>query len=236
MSKRFTSDKPIITLFEDEHFIAFYKPAGLLAVPASARDGKERSLEELVNDRFRRRPEMQSQDVPTLHPCHRIDRETSGIMLFAKGKKNQQLMMELFHQKKIEKKYTAFVHGRVTRPTGTINFPVKDAYEAKFSPGGDGKDALTHYRVLEVRKQFSIVEAMPVTGRTNQIRIHFKMIHHPIVGENKYIFRKDFALKFKRTALHAAELAFEHPVTHEAVRIEANLSVDMKNFLERNPV
>ncbi len=232
MSKRYTSDKPVRILFEDEQFMAFYKPAGLLSVPTSSHADKEASLEDIVNSLYRE--EVNGVPGPKLHPCHRLDRETSGVIFFAKGKVNQQALMDSFHKRLVHKKYIVFVHGRVQRPTGTIRIPVKDAFADKFSPDSDAKDASTKYRVLEIRKQFSILEAEPITGRTNQLRIHFKGIGHPIVGENKYIFRKDYDLRFKRTALHAAEISFKHPITGKDVKVEAKLSADMMNFLERN--
>ncbi|MEI8012448.1 MAG: RluA family pseudouridine synthase [Candidatus Omnitrophota bacterium] len=232
MSKQFTSKNPIKVLYEDEQFMAFYKPAGLLSVPGGVSSAAEKSLDDMVNEFYRE----EKDGVPgaRLHPCHRLDKETSGVIFFAKGKVNQKLLMDLFHQRKVHKKYAVFVHGRVARPAGTINMPVKDAFEDKFSPAKGAKDALTKYRVMELRKNFTIVEAEPITGRTNQLRLHFKGIGHPIVGENKYIFRKDYDLKFKRTALHAAEIVFKHPVTGAAVKVVAKLSADMLNFLERN--
>jgi 23S rRNA pseudouridine1911/1915/1917 synthase len=232
MSKRYTSDKPVRILYEDNEYMAFYKPAGLLSVGSSALGDKDRSLEDVVNALYRE--EKDGVPGPKLHPCHRLDRETSGVIFFAKGKVNQQALMDLFHRRLVQKKYTLFVHGRVNRPSGTIHMPVKDSFADKFSPDADAKEATTRYKVVELRRHYSIVEAEPVTGRTNQLRIHFKGIGHPIVGENKYIFRRDYDLKFKRTALHAAEISFKQPVTGKEVRVEAKLSADMMNFLERN--
>lgn len=234
MSKRFSSNKKMIILYEDDQYIAFYKPAGLLAVPTDRQDGKDLSLDAIVNEEFKRRPELQSKEIPRLHPCHRLDRETSGVIFFAKGKAAQQALMDLFHKKQVQKKYIAFLYGRLDRGSGVIRMPVKDAYSSKYSPDSDPKEAITKYRLIEQRKRFAIVEATPVTGRTNQLRIHFKEIGHPIVGENKYVFRKDMELKFKRTALHAASIEFKQPVTGEAISVDAPLSTDMKNFLERN--
>jgi 23S rRNA pseudouridine1911/1915/1917 synthase len=105
---------------------------------------------------------------------------------------------------------------------GQIRFPL------------EGAPALTHYRTLERRSGYSIVDCMPVTGRTNQIRIHFKRIGHPLVGEDKFAFRKDFALKAKRVCLHARSIAFVHPVTRASVTVEAPLAGDMAAFLEKH--
>ena len=167
MSKRYTSDKPIKVLYEDEQFMAFYKPAGLLSVASGAHKQEENCLEDMVNEFYRE--EVDGVPGPKLHPCHRLDRETSGVIFFAKGKMNQQLLMDLFHKKLVHKRYIAFVHGRVTRPAGTIRIPVKDAFADKFSPDSEAKEAATKYKVLEIRTKFSILEAEPITGRTNQL-------------------------------------------------------------------
>ena len=93
------------------------------------------------------------------------------------------------------------------------------------------KPALTRYRVLESRKNFCVIDVMPVTGRTNQIRIHFAQLKHPLVGEDKYAFRKDFELKFKRTALHARELEWYHPLVKKNIKVTAPVPDDMNRFL-----
>jgi 23S rRNA pseudouridine1911/1915/1917 synthase len=96
----------------------------------------------------------------------------------------------------------------------------------------EGQAASTCFEVLERRRDFSVVELSPETGRTNQIRIHFKAIGHPLVGESKFVFRRDFALRSKRICLHATHLEFIHPWTKEVVAIESPLARDMQKFLE----
>lgn len=224
----------MIILYEDEHYIAFYKPAGLLSVPTDRQDGGGVSLVSIVNQEYRRRPELQSKTFSDLLACHRLDKETSGVIFFAKNKQAQESLMDLFQEKKVYKKYIAFVYGRLKKQSGIINFPIRDLNAKRFGKEAPQKEALTKYRLIEQRKRFAIVEAMPITGRTNQLRIHFKEIGHPIVGENKFIFRRDIDLKFKRTALHASWIEFQHPLTKATVEVEAPLSTDMKNFLERN--
>ena len=229
MSKHFADKKPFKVLYEDEHYIAFFKPAGLLTVPTDK--GGEEAMESLVNKDFAARPGSSgAPDAVKLHACHRLDRETSGAILFAKGHRAQELMAELFRQKLVKKKYLAFVHGRLNAVKGEI----KKALEEDKRSNDPDKVSVTRYQVREQKKNFAVVEVMPITGRTNQIRIHFKGIGHPLVGENKFVFRKDFKLRFKRTALHAWELYFKHPVTGKDVSITAPLSLDMQNFLERN--
>lgn len=157
-----------------------------------------------------------------LHPCHRLDRETSGLIIYAKGKSTQKKMMDAFRQREIKKTYIAFVQGALPKAAGEI----RDRIE--------GLSACTQYRLIGKRKDFNIVEVLPLTGRTNQIRIHFKNQGHPILGDTKYAFRRDFKLKAKRLCLHAKTLEFMHPLQHRQIRLSAELPPDMREFLARN--
>ena len=206
----------IPVLYEDDWLLIVNKPPGLLTIPAAGK--RNRTLVDIVNEGL-----GQKNIAYRLHPCHRLDRETSGLLILAKGKSAQQAMMELFHQKKIKKSYVAFVHGRPAHTEGVI----KNAIE--------GKPAVSRFRVETLHKDFSVLCVEPETGRTNQIRIHCKTIGHPLVGESKFAFRKDFALRAKRALLHARRLEFQHPFTGKAVRIEAPLPHDMQRFLEGHP-
>jgi 23S rRNA pseudouridine1911/1915/1917 synthase len=211
-------------LYEDDISFVFYKPAGLLTIPTDK--GQEQSLDRLVNQIY---------TIPGgVLPAHRLDRDTTGVILFAKGKANQDLLMQLFKEKKVKKQYVAFVHGRVEKKEGTIRIPIKDFFQRKFNRQMPAQSALTHYRVRDYYKDFTVVDVNPITGRTNQIRIHMHKIGHPIVGEDKYVFRKDFELRFRRTALHAASLEWPHPITHKIIRVEAELAADMQDFLKKH--
>lgn len=181
------------------------KPAGLLTIPTPKNE--PRTLTSILG----------------LYPCHRLDRETSGLIIYAKGKSIQKKMMDLFKEKKVSKSYIAFVQGRVTGLQGEIKNRI------------EGLSAVTRYRVIEQRNNFSIVRVSPVTGRTNQIRIHFKLIGHPLLGEKKFAFRRDFKLKANRLCLHAKALEFIHPVSHKVISLDSELPQAMKNFLEKHP-
>jgi 23S rRNA pseudouridine1911/1915/1917 synthase len=129
-------------------------------------------------------------------------------------------MMGLFHNQKVKKRYIAFLQGKPVETEGEIKYRI------------EGKPAVTHYRVIEQRKEFAVVEAEPLTGRTNQIRIHFKHIGHPVLGERKYAFRRDFKVRAKRLCLHAKALNFTHPLTGQPVYLDVPLAADMERFLE----
>ncbi len=206
----------IPVLFEDDWLVVVDKPPGLLSV--SVPGNKARSLEVILNEDLRKCGMNYR-----LYPCHRLDKETSGLIMFAKEKSAQDKFARLFKERKIIKTYLAFVQGRVERDKGIIVRAI------------EGKPASTRFKVLERRCDFSVVELSPETGRTNQIRIHFKAIGHPLVGESKFAFRRDFSLRAKRVCLHAEYLEFKHPQTGKDVSIKSPLARDMRKFLETHP-
>lgn len=212
------AEKRYSTVYEDDSIIVIDKPSGMLVIPTPKKETN--TLTDLVNrDLDSRRIEANA------YPCHRLDRETSGLIVYAKGKAVQRLVMDQFKNRQVKKTYTAFVQGRVKRSVGTINGNIYNRDK------GRPENAITKYQTTETRKDFTIIEAEPVTGRTNQIRIHFKAIGNPIVGESVYAFRKDYKLKFKRVALHAKRIEFKHPVTGENVIFDSPLPADMADFL-----
>ncbi|MFH1227773.1 MAG: RluA family pseudouridine synthase [Planctomycetota bacterium] len=210
-------NKPYSIVFEDEQLIVADKSAGLLVIPTPA--GEKHTLTDLLN-----RDLTAKGEAVRAHPCHRLDRETSGLILYAKGKSAQQTMMEQFHKHQIKKKYICFAQGYIK--TGPDNWvDIKSPLE--------GKHALTRYRVAKLDlRGFSVVEVEPETGLTNQIRLHFKAIGHPLVGERRFSYAKDFALKFRRVALHATYLGFRHPITNEQLEFTSPLPEDMADFAE----
>ncbi|MDD5692479.1 MAG: RluA family pseudouridine synthase [Candidatus Omnitrophica bacterium] len=203
----------IPVVYEDDWLLVVNKPAGLLSVPTPKNES--RTLTSILNQDAQEKGKKYR-----LHPCHRLDRETSGLMIYAKGKSIQKKIMDAFRARLVAKKYIAFVHGRLPHSAGEISSAI------------EGKSAATKYNVLEAKSNYSVVEVIPLTGRTNQIRIHFKNIQHPLVGEDKFAFRKDFALRFKRVCLEAKELNFKHPVTGKDVKISIGLAQDLNDFLE----
>ncbi len=202
---------PIV--FEDDWLLVVNKPAGLLSVPTPRNES--RTLTSILNQ------DAQDRGLKhRLYPCHRLDRETSGLVIYAKTKGIEAKMADVFRNREVSKKYIAFVHGKLAHPQGTIASAI------------EGKSAVTNYKVIQQKSNYGVVEVSPVTGRTNQVRIHFKSIQHPLVGEDKFVFRKDFALRFKRTCLHAQELKFNHPVTQKHLCLRVDLPLDLQKFLE----
>lgn len=204
---------PII--YEDDWLLVLSKPSGLLTIPTPKKES--RTLTSILNEDLKQKGLS-----CRFYPCHRLDRETSGLIIYAKAKSIQKKLMQEFGQQRIKKAYLAFAQGRLPKDEGVISYAI------------EGKSALTKYRVFEKRNSFSIVEVRPTTGRTNQIRIHFKQIGHPLVGETKFAFRRDFKLKAKRVCLHAEKLEFIHPIKNNIVSLFAPLPDDMKDFLGRH--
>ncbi|MFH1189849.1 MAG: RluA family pseudouridine synthase [Candidatus Omnitrophota bacterium] len=207
------------TVYEDAQLIVIDKPSGMLVIPTPRKETD--TLTDLVNaDLDERGIEVNA------YPCHRLDRETSGLIVYAKGKSVQQAMMEEFRKRSVKKTYVAFVHGIVKKRFDTITESIYNRNKSR------AEEAVTKYTVLERRASYTVVEVQPVTGRTNQIRIHMKSIGHPLVGETVYAFRRDFKLRFKRAALHAKRLGFIHPATGAKMSFESPLPADMENFLK----
>lgn len=201
-------------LYEDDWLMIVDKPSGLIVIPTPKKE--KRTLTSILNDYAKDKNLAYG-----LHPCHRLDRETSGLIIYAKGKSLQKKMMDAFKQKAIKKAYVAFLQGALPSNNGVIKNRI------------EGRSAVTEYRVIQSNRDFSVVEAFPLTGRTNQLRIHFKQIGHPVVGETKFAFRRDFSLGAKRLCLHASRLEFMHPVTKEKISLSCELPVYLKEFLSK---
>ena len=203
----------IPVIYKDDWLFIVDKPSGLLTIPSPKRE--IRTLTSILNE------ELKSKGLSyRLHPCHRLDRETSGLVIYAKGKSIQKKMMDEFKFRRVRKTYIAFVQGNLSKNQDEIRMPI------------EGFSALTKYRIIQRRKDFNVVAVMPSTGRTNQIRIHFKNIGHPLVGETRFAFRKDYELKAKRICLHAKSLEFVHPVTQKTINVDCQLPGDLELFLK----
>lgn len=212
MPKGFTiHDLPL--LHADDTIAVFNKPSGLAVHRGWAND-KITALS-LARNRLGRH----------VFPVQRLDRATSGVLVFAMSSESAAALQELFRQGAVTKRYFALVRG--TPPVeGTIDHPVPR------SEKGERVDAITHFRRLATAGRFSLIEASPETGRLHQIRRHLKHIGHPLVGDVNYgvgeinrLFRSEYDLH--RLALHAVDIAFRHPSTSIDVRYHAELPRDL---------
>jgi 23S rRNA pseudouridine1911/1915/1917 synthase len=206
-------------IYEDDYCLAVNKPSGVSVIPA--KNNRRLSLVELLNKKLK-----ESNVAYRLHPCHRIDQDASGIVLFAKGKAIQTKIMEQFRQRVVKKKYIAFVRGKLEPKNSKLVSNIK-AIRKDYK-----RAAILEYHCLAQTKDWSVVQVEPLTGWKHQIRIQFANINHPLLGERLYAFGRDFKVNFKRLALHAKEIIFSHPKNSQTICLSIDLPEDMKKFLE----
>jgi 23S rRNA pseudouridine1911/1915/1917 synthase len=207
----------LTVLAEDEDFVIVDKPAGLLSVPTAEHETDTllaRALDYL-HHRYRRRP--------FAGVVHRLDRDTSGALVFARNREALRFLQGLFREHRIEREYVALVEGDLAGP-GTFDADmVRDAGDRRrgiAKRGQEGKRAVTRYRVLERLSAATLVAVELETGRTHQIRVHFAAARHPVLGDSVYR-PKGFSpppVDAPRQMLHARRLGFAHPRTGELVR------------------
>jgi 23S rRNA pseudouridine1911/1915/1917 synthase len=219
-------------LYEDDALLVVNKPAGLLAVPLE-RKREAPSVYEQLEDHFRSRRRK-----PFV--VHRIDRDTSGLVVFAKDPGAQARLKEQFKRREPERVYLAVVYGRPDPPRGTwrdhLVWDRKALIQKETHPRDPrASDAISEYRVLETFRDASLIEVRLGTGRRNQIRIQARLRGHTLVGERRYVFGPDAlrTIAFERQALHAYRLAFNHPRDGRRLEFEAPLPPDLSSLVER---
>ena len=226
----FTSG-PLRILYEDAYLLVLNKPAGLLAVPLERR-GAEPSMFDQIEDHLRSHKKRKPLVV------HRIDRDTSGVVLFAKDPKTQAALKQQFRARTPERVYLAVVYGHPQPPAGTwrdhLAWDQRALIQKKTharDPGG--AEAISRYCLVERFAAASLIEVRLVTGKRNQIRIQARLRGHTLVGERRYTFGPETLrpIPFKRQALHAWRLGFEHPVERKPITFEAPLARDMQQLL-----
>lgn len=232
-------DIPLVIVFEDEHLIIVDKPAGLVVHPAAGNlDGT------LVNALLHHcRGELSGiGGVARPGIVHRIDKDTSGLLVVAKTDKAHEGLAAQFADHSIERAYRAVVGGRPVPSSGTVRGAIArsthDRKKMALVEDGRGKHAVTHFRTLETLRGATLVECRLETGRTHQVRVHMASIGHALLGDPVY-GRTPSALRpslgrlgFSRQALHAAELGFVHPVSGERVHFASPLPDDMRTLID----
>ncbi len=228
---------PFETLWEDNHLLFVYKPAGLLTVPAEL--GNEPNLAEAITESYRRRGFKRF----NLYIVHRLDRFTSGVLVFAKTPEALHGLKKHFELHRLQRIYFAVLVGELPENSGTLaGHLIEHAKSLKMSvatarkgPGGGkrmppgAKEAVTHYRVVERLPGHTIVEVKLETGRRNQIRVQFADRGFPLLGDQVYGTESPL---LDRQALHAELLGFKHPITEEVVTVTAPLPADMEAALK----
>ena len=232
--------KPDI-IFEDDHIIVVNKPANLLTIPDRF-DNTKPSLYADLNQVFGK-----------VFIVHRLDRETSGIIVFAKNEEAHRHLSLQFENHETHKVYLALLDGVMHQEEGEIDRPIAEhpTIPGKMTVAKKGKESLTLFKVTERFKHFTLVEADIRTGRTHQIRVHFQSLGYPLAIDGLYgrrtaLFGHDIKNKFKvgkfteeeiplmkRTSLHAFRLSFKHPLSNEPVSFESELPKDFRALLNQ---
>lgn len=203
-------------IYEDTDIVVINKPAGLLAIATD--NEKQNTAYHILTDYVRR-----NNPQGRIYAVHRLDRDTSGILMFAKNEKIKRAFQDNWADLVSNRRYIAIVEGRLKVKEGQIKSWLKQTqtllmYSSQMA--GDGQEAITNYQVLKETKEYSMLAIQLETGRKNQIRVHMKDIGHSVVGDKKYGARTN---PLKRLGLHACKLELKHPFTNESMCFEAQI-------------
>ena len=217
-------------LFQDEYLVAINKPHGLLVHRSKIANDANEFAVQILRDQIKQ----------VVHPVHRLDRKTSGILLFGLSSEINSMMQQQFMNREVTKKYLAFVRGHIEE-VGTIDYPLK-------KEDGTEQEAVTHFKLLKRGElpfpsgkfnssRYSFIELNPETGRMHQIRRHLAHVFHPIIGDRPHGCNKQNKLFLERLnmntmLLHASELSFTHPITKDKIELKAPIHSEFQRVLD----
>jgi 23S rRNA pseudouridine1911/1915/1917 synthase len=217
-------------LFEDEHIIIINKPARIVTEPASS--VKTLTLQEMLMHSGKIDENVESGGVVS-----RLDKDTSGVILFAKTNVAFNQFKSMYAERKMHKTYLALALGSLQNSKFTIEAPIArdKKHRIRFAVADDGRYAVTDFDVVQEYDKFTLLKAYPKTGRTHQIRVHLASIGHPIIGDKLYGDKSNFAEQFNlnRHWLHSAELEFLHPITNEQIKVIAELPDELLGYVDK---
>lgn len=245
----FAEDIPLSILHEDKHLAVIDKPAGMMVHAGSGATDDVRNHGTLVNallHHFGKLSHVGGELRPGI--VHRLDKQTSGIIVVAKDDSTHRKLSEMFAARELEKTYIALVHGRIAKDSITVSLPIgrdlvrRTRMTTRRSPGSEGvRSAVSHVKVLErihspAYGDFTLVEVEIETGRTHQIRVHLQALGHPVVGDTLYgaphhVGQPAATISLDRNFLHAARLSFTHPQTRKGLIVESPLPTELVAFL-----
>ena len=216
---------PIDVVYEDEYLLVINKASGMVTHPAPG--NYSGTLVNALLYKF----DIEGDSIrPGI--VHRIDKDTSGLMVVAKDEKTHELLSDMIKDKKVERHYLALVEGVINHETGTIDAPIgRDVHNRQKMAVTEinSKDSITHFKVLERFKDKTLVECVLETGRTHQIRVHMSYINHPVV--NDPLYNKKKADSFGQL-LHSKSIKFTHPITNKEIYYEVEVPIEFKERLD----
>ena len=219
-------NKYVKIIYEDKDIVVIEKSEGILSMASTP---KQYCVKNILDEYFEKRHFK-----CTAHVVHRLDRETSGLMIYAKNVEVARILENNWHSMVYDRRYVALLCGKMDKEGGTVQSWLKESksYVTYSSPTDNGgKLATTHYHRLWNNEDFSLVEMKLETGRKNQIRVHMADLGFPVAGDHKYGNGRD---PLHRLALHAYRLNFFHPITHEEMQFETPIPKDFMKFFQEN--
>ena len=224
-------DIPLEIIYEDEDLAIINKPAGLVVHPAVG--NYEHTLANALLYHFKKISDINPQRPGIVH---RLDKETSGILVIAKNNPTHLALAREFARHSIKRKYIALVKGKMEFDENIIELPIgRHPYKRKnmsVSFGKDSRYAKTYYRTLKRTEKFSLLELEPFTGRTHQLRVHLTFLGHPVLGDTKYGKNNELS----RLALHAKSIGFAHPRTGKFVEFSCDIPAEFREFIDKGGV
>ena len=220
---------PLQILYHDEHLIVLEKPSGMVVHPGAGR--RQGTLVNALLYHFPGISDVGPEERPGI--VHRLDKDTSGLMLVARSEMAYKELQRQFKQRAVEKIYLGLVWGKITKQEGMIEWPVgrhMKRGERMSVKTKKPRSAETHFEVLRRFQRYTLLEIRPITGRTHQIRVHFAASGHPIVGDTRY-GKKKIKMYSSRLFLHAHRLSFFHPESQEKMDFLSPLPYELEKFL-----
>lgn len=225
-------DLDIKVLFEDKNIIVISKPPGITAHPTSL--SKKGSVVNALLYRFKKLSDPNGKNRAGI--IHRLDKDTSGIMVIAKNNSSHEFISRQFAERRVKKTYRALVFGQFLENTGDIDLPIGRKRDSMKISVDKGKRAFTRFEVKESFSRCSYLSVIPKTGRTHQIRVHLSFIGHPILGDKKYSTKESSEISkelgIKRQFLHADSIEIINPTDNKVLKIFDGLTEDLKKILE----
>jgi len=243
--KAFPEDIPLDVVYEDADLAVINKPAGMAVHAGSGKDhaGNQGTLVNALLHRFGAMSQMGGELRPGI--VHRLDKETSGLVVVAKNDAAHRKLARQFARREVSKTYLALVHGWMKKPLGTVDAPISRDIIRRTrmtTRRAQGREAVTHWKVLKQIEsrygKFSLLEVTIETGRTHQIRVHLASLGHPVVGDTLYGAPRNLAsygetVSLERNFLHAAAIQFQHPISNRVLSFRQPLPDELESFFHR---